>query len=180
MRGRIYSSASFVSSPKFKAQTLITSLLLRDHLLMEIMTADEIAGTFSAVTDALDIRAHTVAHPRRNRIHIQYNLGPLWLCLSFYNLAFFLLYCVSDSVSSRSLSKPTPCRRRGPPQSQVRGTKVSLSPFCHVNSRCCLPPLALYGVVFHLVSTLGFTMNPTPSGQRETCEERSPSFLFFV
>lgn len=99
MRGRINSPASFVSSPKFKAQTLITSLLLRDHLLMEIMTADEIAGTFRAVKDALDIRAHTVAHPRRNRIHIQYNFGPLWLCLSFYNLAFFsLILCLGLSI----------------------------------------------------------------------------------
>lgn len=144
------------------------------------MAADGIARTFSAVKDALDICAHTVAHPRENRIHIPNNLGPLWPCLSFYNLSFFFKHCVSDSVSSRSLSKPTPCRQRGPPQSQVRGTKVSLSPSCHVNSGCRLPPLALYGVVFHSVSTLGFTMNPnTIRSKRKVWRKMCPSFLFF-
>lgn len=59
---------------------------------MEIRAADEVARTFSAVKDALDIRACAVAHPRQSRIHILYNLGPLWPWLSFYNLLFFFFF----------------------------------------------------------------------------------------
>lgn len=138
---------------------------------MEIMAADGIAETFSAVKDALDIRTHTVGHPRRNRIHIPYNFAPLWPCLSFYNLPFFLLFfkhCVSDSVSSRSLSKPTPCRQRGPPQSQVRGPEVSLSPFCRAASHHLLST----GWFFTGFPLSGSQWTLTLSGQREKREEK--------
>lgn len=95
--------------------------------------------------------------------------------------SFFCIFvCVSDSVLSRSLSKPSPCRQQGPPQSQVRATKVSLSPFCHVNSQSCHPPLAVRGVVFNFVSALGFTANPNIiRSKRKVRRKICPGFLCF-
>lgn len=78
---------------------------------------------------------------------LQFHKGEFSLCVTCV-----ALYCVSSSfsflsltlshpsvvvcaslflsASSRSLSKPTPCRQPGPPQSQVW-----LSPFCKANRR---------------------------------------------
>lgn len=67
------------------------------------------------------------------------------------------------SASSRSLSKPTPCRQQGPPQSQVRGSTVQLRPFCNRTGGPLCRHLLSTGwgsLFFHCVWAPGFTVHP--------------------
>lgn len=67
------------------------------------------------------------------------------------------------SASSRSLSKPTPCRQRGPPQSQVRGSAVQLRPFCNGTGGLLCRHLLSTGwgsLFFHCVWAPGSTVHP--------------------
>lgn len=146
---------------------------------MEIRAADEVARTFSAVKDALDIRACAVAHPWRSRIHILYHLGPLWPWLSFYNLFFYIGFLTQyQAVLPASLlhadSRDNHNLRWEGPRCHyfLSAARAVAAANTHLLSTGCF--------FSHLASTRRFTVNPnTIRSKRKARRKMRPRFLFF-